>query len=259
MAESRPTGQQQFKAPYGGSGVVSTVAMYARRHMHQYGTRREHLGMVALNSRRNAVHNPRALFRQRITMEEYLAAPMIADPFGLLDCDVPADMGMALVLTTAERARDLKARPVYVEAAAHGLGHRASWEQIESIDEMANYHASRNLWERTGLTPRDLDVGDFYDGFSWLTLSWLEALGICGRGESGPFVGGGRIYPEGELPLNTHGGNLSEGRVHGAGHILEAVQQLRGEAGPRQVKDARIAVATNGGGATAGGVVFVRE
>jgi acetyl-CoA acetyltransferase len=259
MGDVRPTGQNQFKAPYGGTSIVTMVALYAQRHMHEYGTRREHLGQVAINGRRNAALNPRAVFRDPITMADYLNAPMIADPFGLLDCDVPADVGMALILTTPERARDLPTKPVFFEAATHGLGHRSNWEQWGELDDQASAQAGRNLWERTTLRPADVDVAEIYDGFSWLTLNWLEALGICGKGESGPFVEGGRIAREGEFPINTHGGNLGEGRSQGMGMAVEAALQLRGEGGPRQVTGARVALACGGAGPLAGCLLLTAE
>jgi acetyl-CoA acetyltransferase len=257
----RVGGDDQFRAPYGQASPISALAMWPRRHMYLYSTTYEHLGWVAINSRRHAARNERAVYRQPFTMEEYLSSRMISDPYRLLDCDPVIDGAIAFVLTGPQRARDCPKPPIWLAGGRFGVGPMPDWEQWPDFANEAATYVGRTLWQDTGFTPQDMDFAELYDGFSFLTIIWLESLGFCGPGEGGPFIEGGtRTDLDGELPLNTHGGNLSEGRVHGAGHILEAVEQLRGEAGPRQIKKtARIAVVSNGGGNTSGAVVLVRD
>jgi len=241
-------------------GVVSAyaaanwIAMVAQRHFHEYGTTREQLAQIALVARRNAARNPNAIYRDPLSLEEYLAARPISTPLCLYDCDVPADGATALVVSRAEAARDLRRRPLRVEAVGCAIHGRPSWDQWDDLTSMAARDAGSMLWRRTQLRPADVDVAELYDGFSFLTLAWLEALGFCGKGESGPFVeGGARIALDGELPLNTQGGQLSGGRLHGYGFLHEACVQLWGEGGERQVPGSpQVAVAAAGGGPLAG-------
>jgi acetyl-CoA acetyltransferase len=194
-------------------------------------------------------------------LEDYLAARMISTPLCLFDCDVPVDGATACIVSRAELARDLSRPPVRVEAAGCALRGRPSWDQFDDLTTMALRDAAAMLWERTDLRPADVDVAQLYDGFSFITLAWLEALGFCGKGEGGAFVEGGeRIALEGELPLNTQGGQLSAGRLHGYGLLHEAVVQLRGAGGARQVPgDPRVAVAAAGGGPLGGCLLLVRD
>jgi acetyl-CoA acetyltransferase len=234
--------------------------MFAQRHFHEYGTTREQLAWIALNGRRNAARNPNAIYRDPMTMDDYLAARMISTPFCLFDCDVPCDGATAVIVSRVEAARDLRHPPVRVEAVGTALRGRPSWDQYDDLTTMATRDAGAHLWSRTDLKPTDVQLAELYDGFSFLALSWLEALGLCGVGESGPFVEGGtRIALDGELPLNTHGGQLSAGRLHGYGFLHEAVLQLRGDAGDRQVPgDPRVGVAAAGGGNTCGCLLLTR-
>jgi acetyl-CoA acetyltransferase len=234
------------------------LAMHCRRHMHLYGTTKEQLGWLAINSRRNAGLNEAAVYRDPITMDDYLGARMISDPLGLLDCDVPIDGSLAFVISHVDRADDLPGPAVRVEAmgGSPGLG---GWDQRPDYPKMCSVDAAADMWGRTSLTPADIDVAQLYDGFTFITLAWLEALGICGDGEGGPFVEGGtRIAIDGELPLNTYGGQLSAGRMHGYWIVHEAALQLRGQAGARQVADAEVAVAAVGGGPIAGCMLLTR-
>jgi acetyl-CoA acetyltransferase len=178
---------------------------------------------------------------------------MISTPLCLYDCDVPVDGATAVIVSRREPATDLR-RPVHLEAVGCGLRGPFAWDQGDDLTTMANRDAAAMLWRRTPLRPADVDVAQLYDGFSFLALSWLEALGFCSPGEGGPFVEGGtRIARDGQLPLNTGGGQLSGGRLHGFGHLHEAVIQLRGEAGERQVEDVpEVAVVAAGGGPLAG-------
>ncbi len=237
--------------------AANWLALHARRHMHLYGTTKEQLGWLAINSRKNAALNPRAAYRAPLSMDEYLSARMISDPFGLLDCDVPVDGSVAFVVSTSDVVADCN-HPVRVEACGGALG-LGGWDQRPDYPKMASTDAAAEMWSRTDLKPSDVDVAELYDGFTFLTLAWLEALGFCGDGEAGPFVeGAARIAIEGQLPLNTYGGQLSAGRMHGNWVLHEACLQLRGEAGARQVHKRDVAVVSNGGGPIAGCMVLTR-
>ena len=237
--------------------AANWIALHARRHMYLYGTTREQFGWLAINSRKNAALNPRAAFRDPITMDDYLSARMISAPLGLLDCDVPVDGSVAFIVSSADFAKDCD-HPVHVEACggASGLG---GWDQRLDYPAMASSDAAAELWARTDLSPADVDIAELYDGFTFLTFAWLEALGFCAAGEAGPFVEGARrIARDGDLPLNTYGGQLSAGRMHGYWVLHEACLQLRGEAGERQVGNHEVAVVSNGGGPIAGCMLLTR-
>jgi len=236
------------------------LAMHAKRHMHLYGTTKEQLGWLAVNSRRNAALNERAVYRDPITLDDYLAARPISEPFGLLDCDVPIDGSIALVISAADYAPDCPKPPIRFNAAGGAPGVGGGWWYRPDYPNMASVDAATMMWNRTDLTPSDLDFAELYDGFTYLTFAWLEALGICGEGEAGPFVEGAtRIALDGALPLNTYGGQLSAGRMHGYWVFHEACLQLRGEAGARQIpKPVEIAAVANGGGPIAGCMILTR-
>ena len=237
--------------------AANWLALHARRHMHLYGTTKEQLGWLAINSRKNAALNPKATFRDPLSMDDYLSARMISDPLGLLDCDVPVDGSVAFVVSTADAAADCD-HPVRVEACGGALG-LGGWDQRPDYPKMASSDAATEMWSRTDLKPVDVHVAELYDGFTFLTFAWLEALGFCGDGEAGPFVeGAARIALDGQLPLNTYGGQLSAGRMHGNWVLHEACLQLRGEAGPRQVGKHDVAAVSNGGGPIAGCMVLTR-
>lgn len=239
--------------------AANWLAMHCQRHMHLHGTTRDHLGWVAVNARRNAGLNPLAVYRDPITIEDHRAARPVSTPFSLLDCDVPVDGSIALVVSHEDHAPGCPRTPVRV--AAMGGNHRSvGWYQRPDFPKMASVDAAAEMWSRTDLSPADVDIAELYDGFSFLTLAWLEALGLCGEGESGPFVeGGSRIALDGELPLNTYGGQLSAGRMHGYWVLHEACTQLRGEAGDRQVAgDPEVAVVSAGGGPIAGCLLLTR-
>jgi len=233
--------------------AANWLALHCRRHMELYGTTKEQLGWLALNGRRNAALNPRAVFRDPMTMEDYLGARLVSTPFGLLDCDVPIDGSVAVVVSNADYAGDCPHRAVRVEAIGGSDG-AGGWFHRDDYPKMAMSDAAAQMWSRTELKPTDLQVAQLYDGFTFLTMAWLEALGICGDGEAGPFVEGGtRIARDGALPLNTYGGQLSAGRMHGYWTLHEACLQLRGEAGERQVSQRpEVGVVSVGGGPIAG-------
>ncbi|HLG66541.1 MAG TPA: thiolase family protein [Acidimicrobiales bacterium] len=254
-------GQAAFTAPYGyAGGIMMAIGMKMRRRMHELGTTQEHYGLVALNARRWARDNERALLRQEITMDDYLASRPIAEPLLLFDCDYPVSGSVAAVLTTRERALDLAKKPVLVEALAYGTGRDPDWVFADDLIFGGTLAAGERLWSRTSLTPADVHVAELYDGFTHIAMSWIEALGFCGVGEFGDWVDGGKtIGPGGSLPLNTHGGQLTEGRLHGLAFLTEAVLQLRGECGARQVPGAAVAVVANAHGPQAGCMLLRTE
>lgn len=244
--------------PMGAVSAANWAAFYARRHMHEYGTAKEHMGWIALTHRAHAGLNPDAVLREPLTMDEYLAARPISTPLGLYDCDLPVDGATAVIVSAAETASDLRA-PVRVAAMGGAIRHRPLWEQWEDLTTMAAHDCAAQLWSRTDLRPDDVDVALLYDGFSIFTLLWLEAFGFCGPGESGPFVDKGeRIRLGGQLPVNPFGGQLSAGRLHGYGYVAEAIRQLRGEAGERTVAGAEVAAVGIGGGTVAGALLLTR-
>ncbi|MGY4868085.1 thiolase family protein [Mycolicibacterium elephantis] len=233
--------------------AANWLAMHCRRHMELYGTTKEQLGWLAVNSRRNAALNPRAAYRGPMTMDDYLAARPVSTPFGLFDCDVPVDGSIAVVVSHADYAADCPNPAVAVEAIGGSYG-SGGWFHRDDFPKMASVDAAAQMWSRTDLTASDVDVAELYDGFTFLTIAWLEALGFCADGEGGPFVEGAtRIALDGALPLNTYGGQLSAGRMHGYWLLHEACLQLRGQAGERQLaRRPEVAVAAAGGGPIAG-------
>ena len=257
----RMGGTMQWSIPFRAYSAANWLAMNAHRHFHEYGTTPEQMAMIAVNARRNAVLNPKAVYRDPMTLEDYFASRLVTSPFRLYDCDAPVDGSTALIVSAAGHATAVDHPVARVEAVGTALRGRPSWDQFDDMTTMAARDAGAQLWTRTDLTPADVDVAELYDGFSFLAMTWLEALGFCGKGESGPFVeGGGRIALDGELPLNTNGGQLSAGRLHGFGFLHEACLQLRGEAGDRQVGGGvEVAAVANGGGPIAGAVLLTRE
>ena len=253
-------GTHQWLLPFRSYSAANWLAMYAQRHFHEFGTTRAQLAQIALNARGNAARNPNAVYREPLSMEDYMAARMISTPFCLYDCDVPVDGSTALVVSVAEHATAVDHPVARVEAVGTALRGRPSWDQWADMTTMPAHDAAKHLWSRTDLRPADVNVAELYDGFSFLAMVWLEALGFCGHGESGAFIDGGkRIALDGELPLNTNGGQLSAGRLHGFGFAHEAVVQLRGEGGERQVPGGpEVAVVANGGGPLAGCMLLTR-
>jgi acetyl-CoA acetyltransferase len=256
----RFSGFLQWSLPFGAVSAANWLALVAQRRVAEFGLTRRQLGQIAINARRNAGLNPNAVYRDPMTMEDYLAARMISTPLCLFDCDPPSDGSTAFVVSHADYAPDAPRPACHVNAVGTALWGRPSWDQFDDMTTMAARDAAASMWTRTELQPSDVDVAQLYDGFSIITMVWLEALGFCGRGESGPFVEGGtRIALDGELPLNTAGGQLSSGRLHGFGLLHEACVQLRGEGGDRQVPgDPEVAAVANGGGPLAGTMLLTR-
>ena len=233
-------------------GAVAYAAL-ADRYLHDHGYGREHLGRVAINSRTNAGANENAVYREPLTMDAYLAGRMVRDPLTVFDMDVPVDGADAFVLTTTERARDLPRPPVLVHSTSLGHTDYFSEEQLLSLDNSGQVVAAARMWGKSELALSDVDLFYPYEGFSNIALSWFENVGYCGRGEGGAFVADNwseaeqRILIYGRIPVNTHGGSLSEGGTQGSGHLHEACLQLRGDAGARQVAGSQVALVASGG------------
>jgi acetyl-CoA acetyltransferase len=232
---SRVQGDREFTVPYR-VGHACHGGLLAQRYFYEHGATRKQLAQIALVGRQNAVLNPEALYREHLTMDAYLGARMISEPLCLYDCDPPVDGSVAVIVSRREAAPDTGRAPILLEAVGSTPG-------IEAAGSM--------LWARSPrLSPGDVDIAEVYDGWSILSLLWLEALGLCGRGEAAKFIEGGtRIARDGELPINTGGGQLSAGRLHGYIQLHEACLQLRGEAGHHQVKPVpEVAVVSTGAG-----------
>ncbi len=253
----RVDGYTQWFAPFGAMSAANWTAQYAMQHVKKYGLTREQLAQIALNDRANAALNPRALVREPLTMDEYMSARMISSPLCLFDCDRYTDASTVLIVSAGDAVDEVTCTPVRIAASA-GTVERHSWDQAEW---MACYPTGRDLWKQTDYTPADVDTAQLYDGFSFQAITWLEALGFCEVGEGGQFIEGGqRIALDGELPLNTFGGQIGAGRLHGFGFAHEAVVQLRGLGGDRQIKgNPRVAVATSGGGPLATALLLAND
>ena len=258
---SRVDGALQWQAPFNAPSAANWIALTATRYFHEFGTTREQLAQIALNGRRNAMLTTDAVYRTPMTMDDYLAARMISTPLCLFDCDVPIDGAVAMVVSHVDTSKDMRMPAIRIEAICGPSHGRDTWDQQPDLTRFSGADAAKRLWNRTDLRPKDVDVAQLYDGFSFLALLWLEDMGFCGRGEAGAFIQDGtRIALDGELPLNTSGGQLSFGRLHGMGLIHEACVQLRQSGGRRQVPRApRVALVTNGGGPVASAVLLIRE
>jgi acetyl-CoA acetyltransferase len=241
-----------FLQPSGLAGPGHLMSVLARRHMHNYGTRREAFAEIAISQRKNAANRPKALKRTPLTLEDYFNGRMIAEPLCLYDFCLETDGAVAVITTSSERARDLKQKPVPVVAAAHGgtreWGRAFGWMGMPDEMFASSGHApvAQRLFAKAGVTPEDIDVALLYDHFSAMVLMQLEDYGFCKKGEGGPFVESGAIrFDGGSIPVNTHGGQLSEAYIIGMTHIMEGVEQMRGTA-INQVKDAQLALISGG-------------
>ena len=251
---------REWRAPFGAISAANWIAMNANQYLHRYGAPREMLGLIAVNGRRNAALNPAAIYRDPMTMDDYLSARPITSPFGLYDCDVPCDGSIAVIVSAASVADDLPHPAIRIEAVGTQILERVSWDQDTLTHEPQVIGQAAHLWTRTGVQPSEVDVALVYDGFTFNAISWLEGLGFCGFGEAYDWLDGGRrIALDGDLPVNPHGGQLSEGRTHGFGFLYEAVRQLRHDAGERQVAGAKTAVVTSGGGTPSGVLLLQRK
>jgi acetyl-CoA acetyltransferase len=248
----RPTASGAPPPPEEIAGSVGYTA-WASRYIHEYGVPKEHFGYVAINDRSNAAANPAAAMRRPMTMEDYLSARMIRWPLCLYDMDVAVDGADAFVITTTERARDLPLPPVVIQAVALGMVDKNVEDQAVGLEHHGQQVTVRALKTKSDFWIDDCDVYFPYDGFTIITLNWIENAGWCGRGEAGAFLEQHwdaehqRVLINGRIPVNPHGGSLSEGATQGSGHLREAVHQLQGVAGARQVADAQRAIVTAGG------------
>lgn len=250
---------EQYEPPFGLPMPVGAYALAATRHMYEYGTTSEQLAEVAVATRKWAAMNEKAMLREPITIEDVLSSRWVAEPLHLLDCCLVTDGGGAVVVTTAERARNARKTPVWV--LGHGEAH--THNTIANMPDLATHQAAvasgRDAFTMAGLTPAEIDVAEIYDSFTITVIMTLEALGFCGRGEGGAFVSGQRTAPGGPFPMNTSGGGLSycHPGMYGIFLLIEATRQLRGECGPRQVEDARIALAHGTGGVLSSGATVI--
>lgn len=243
----RVGGMWQWTVPFGGHSPAPWYALFAQRYMHEHGLTSEAMGVIAVNGRAMAAGNPAAIYRTPITIDDYLASRMIASPLRLYDCDVPVDGSVAFVLSQMDAARDLRNPPLRFEA----IGCSFDDGGVRMPTDLTSFGAespARMMWSRTDLRPADVDVAQIYDGFSILAVHWLEALGFFGKGEADGFLREpGRFGLEGAFAMNTGGGQLSAGRLHGFGHTHEACVQLWGRGGGRQARGTpRLAVVCNG-------------
>ena len=247
-------GMGQWTAPFFAVSAANWTAQFATRHMKRYGLTREQLAQVALNAHANASINPRAIVKKKLTMDEYMSARLITTPFCLYDCDRFTDACTAIIVSAHDALDEVRTKPVRIAATA-GAVERYSWDQAEWASA---YATGRDLWRKTDYKPKDVDTVQLYDGFAFQPITWLEGLGFCAVGEGGRFIENGtRIARDGELPMNTGGGQLGWGRLHGYGFAYEAVVQLRGEGGARQIPgNPQVAIATSGGGPQASALLL---
>jgi acetyl-CoA acetyltransferase len=253
----------EFEQPYGSFLPAQFFAQAAQRHMYEYGTTSEHFGRVAVACRKHANLNPQAIMHdRRLTLEEHQDSRVISSPFRLFDCSLESDGAAAVVITSVERAKDLAKEPVVIQGFGEGHGNPpTSITQKEDMTFVEGLHtAGRRAFSMAGLGPDDVDCAQLHDPFSWFVIAGLEALGFCERGEGGPFVEDARIELGGALPVNTHGGLLSEAHVSGANHVVEAVRQLRREVEPeRQVPDCETVLVSSEGDLHEGSVLLLRR
>jgi len=240
----------EFGPEFGYYGAVAAHGFGARRHMHDYGTTREQFGAISLAFREHALRNPDAMMKKPLTMEDYLGGRMIVDPFSLYDCSLQTDAAGAVVVTSAERAKDLKQKPVMIK----GFGSHnniSGWFTSDNMTHTGAIKSGQQAYAMAGLGPNDIDFAQIYDCFTYMVLVQLEDYGFCAKGEGGAFVESGALRLGGALPTNTSGGQLSEAHVEGMLQVVEGVRQLQGKYGPdRQVPNAEIGLVSGHGGNT---------
>ncbi|MGD9795288.1 MAG: nonspecific lipid-transfer protein [Acidimicrobiia bacterium] len=241
-------GDLQFAAPHGHLVPPQWFAMGARRHQHIYGSKAEDLGAIAVQQRAHALNNPHAVAKSAMSIDDYMESRMVFDPFRVPDCCYEVDGSVALVLTSAKRAKDLPHKPVTIVGQGDSFGFGGNVDEFDDLTCMYSRDAAKRLWKNTGLKAQDMDVALMYDCFTYTVMATFEDFGFCGKGEVGDFFRAGKATYGGDVVVNPHGGLLSEGYIHGLNHHYEAVLQLRGEAGNRQVENAELALVTAGAG-----------
>ena len=250
----------EFEYPIGSAAPTQIYAPMARRHMELYGTTVEHFGEVAVACRMHALLNDNAIMKKPITLEDHRNSRMISDPFRLLDCSLESDGGAAVVISAADRARDLRHRPVYISGVASGHPDSpGAITQRADLSRLGLDKAAPRAFAMAGVTHEDIDVAEIYDCFTYAVIRQIEALGFCKIGEGGPFVAGGRLQLGGALPTNTHGGLLSQAHAWGLNHVVELARQLRGDGGRAQVQGAEIGLVTGYGDMGDGAVAIMRR
>ncbi len=250
----------EYEHPMGASAPAQLYAPMARRHMELYGTTVAQFGEVAVACREHALLNDNAVMKKPITLDDHRNSRMIADPFRLLDCSLESDGGAAVVISSAERARDLRHRRVFIAGVA--CGHPDAPGSITQRADMTSLglgKAAPRAFAMAGVTPAEIQVAEIYDCFTYAVIRQLEDMGFCAKGEGGPFVEGGRLRLGGALPTNTHGGLLSQAHVWGLNHIVELVRQLRGDAGRAQVRGAELGLVTGYGDMGDGALAIMRR
>ena len=250
----------EFEYPIGNAAPAQIYAPMAQRHMALYGTKVSHFGEVAVAHRQHALLNDNAVMKKPMTLEDHANSRMIADPFRLFDCSLESDGGAACIVSSAERASDLKHRRIFISGTAAGHPDQpGAITQRPDMTSLGIVKAAQRAFQMAGVTHADIDVAEIYDCFTYAVIRQLEDLGFCKKGEGGPFVEGGRLRLDGALPTNTHGGLLSQAHVWGLNHIVELVRQLRGNAGRAQVKDAEVGLVTGYGDLGDGAVAIMRS
>jgi acetyl-CoA acetyltransferase len=253
---SMAAGDRQWLTPFGTGSPTQWAGLLTQRYMAQYGATEEDFGRHVITQRYHASMNDDAIFREPMTMDDYLSSRYVSKPLRILDCDYPVDSGSAVIFTTEERARDLAQPVVLVDSYALSAIRDLNFEILSDMVHTAPAQTAKSLWERTDLTPADVDTAQLYDGFSIIVFQWLEALGFCGEGEAGAFIADGNTRLGGSLPVNTDGGACNVGRRHGANFCIEGTRQLRGQCGERQVDGAEVAVFTNAVGPFSAGAIL---
>ena len=250
----------EFEMPMGQIAPAQLYAHMARRHMEMYGTTSEQLGEIAVTMREHALLNDNAIMKEPLTLEDHQSSRMIADPLRLNDCCLESDGGAAVVVSGADRAKDMAQPPVYIMGIAEGHPDSPSAiTQRPELTRLGTAKAAPRAFEMAGISHGDIDVAEIYDCFTYIVLCQLEDLGFCKKGEGGAFIEGGRIRLGGELPVNTHGGLLSQAHIISLNHLVELVKQLRGQAGRAQVPDAQIGLITGYGDMGDGSVAIMRR
>jgi acetyl-CoA acetyltransferase len=250
----------EFEMPIGAIAPAQLYAPMARRHMELYGTTSRQLGEIAVSTRHNAALNGNAMMTKPVTIEDHQNSRMISDPLRLLDCSLESDGGAAIVVSAAERSRDLRQKPILVMGVAEG--HPDSPSSITQRPDMTRLgiaKAAPKAFAMAGVTPREVQVAEIYDCFTYVVLCQLEDIGFCKKGEGGPFVESGAIRLGGKLPVNTHGGLLSQAHMVGMNHVVELVKQLRGSAGKAQVNGAELGLVSGYGDMGDGSIAIMRR